>query len=64
MCSICDALGQRVEADGSITITGEAAPADVILQAFFAAGAVVDFSDAPRPPGPEREWSDARSGRP
>lgn len=47
VCDICDAMGQRVEADGSITNIGEAKSDVEILAAFFAGP---DLSAAPRSP--------------
>lgn len=47
MCDICDAMGQRVEADGSITKVGRRKSDGEILAAFLSRP---DFSSSPRSP--------------
>lgn len=47
MCDICDAMGQRVEADGSIAAIGVPKSDVEVLAAFFAGP---DLSAPPRSP--------------
>jgi hypothetical protein len=42
VCAICDAMGQRVEDDGSITITGEAKSDAEVIRVMLDAGAVLE----------------------